>query len=106
VEGHLGLVVCALGERTAFAPLHAELTEAGCASLRGLLADAVARAQLPAALDVPAALAALEGPVFYRALVRREPLAAAALPGIVDAVLAAPPVDAGAAVPERGRPEA
>ncbi len=95
VEGHLGLVVCALGERAAvdpaFAPLHAELTEAGCAPLRALLDDGVAAGRLPADLDVPAAMAALEGPVFYRALVRREPLDAAALPPVVDAVLAAPP---------------
>lgn len=94
-RGHLGLVVCALGERAAvdaaFEPLRSELTEAGCAPLREILLDAVATGQLPAAMDVPAAMAALEGPVFYRAMIRREDLSAAALPGLVDTLLARPP---------------
>ena len=95
VEGHLGFVVCALGERAAvdpsFEPLRAQLTEDGCAPLRALLGDAVHRGRLPDDLDVAQSLAALEGPVFYRAMVRRETMSAAALPAIIDAFLAAPP---------------
>ncbi len=98
VDGHLRLVVCALGERAAvdpsFEPLRAELTEAGCAPLRDLLQEAVRRALLPPDLDLPAAMAALEGPVFYRALVRRETVASGVLTAVVDGVLAAPPVEA------------
>ena len=97
-RGHLGLVICALGERAAvdpgFEPLRRELTEAGCAPLREILLDAVSRGQLPAALDVPAAMAVLDGPVFYRAMVRREDLSADALSAVVDAFLARPPVRA------------
>lgn len=43
-------------------------------------------------MDPRATLAALEGPVFYRAMVRRERLAAKAIPPVVDEVLADPPV--------------
>jgi AcrR family transcriptional regulator len=96
VDGHLGLVVSALGERArvdpTFEPLRAELTEAGCAPLLALLDDAVRGGVLPARLDRPAAVAALEGPVFHRALVRRERMPADALPAVVDAFLGAPPV--------------
>jgi AcrR family transcriptional regulator len=95
VDGHLGLVVSALGERAAvdpsFEPLRAELTEAGCAPLRALLDDAVRGGALRDDLDRTAALAALEGPIFYRAWVRRERVPATALVGVVDAFLASPP---------------
>lgn len=95
VDGHLGLVVCALGERAAvdpaFEPLRAELTEAGCAPLHAVLDGAVEHGDLPSDLDRAAAVADLEGPVFYRALVRREPVEADAVGPVVDRFLAAPP---------------
>jgi AcrR family transcriptional regulator len=93
--GHLGLVVNLLGERArldaTFEQLRAELTDAGCEPLRRLVGDAVRAGELPADLDVPAALAELEGPVFYRCMVRREPLSDNALNSIVSRFLTDPP---------------
>lgn len=95
-EGHLGLVVCALGERAfvdpTFEPLRESLTEAGCAPLRDILSSAVSSGELPGGLDMAAAMAALEGPVFYRAMVRRERLATQSVPPVVDALLRCPPL--------------
>jgi hypothetical protein len=94
-RGHLGLVVNLLGERArldaTFEQLRAELTDAGCEPLRRLVGDAVRTGHLPADLDVPAALAELEGPVFYRCMVRREPLTDDAIHSIVRRFLADPP---------------
>ncbi len=91
----LAYTVCALGERAAhdetFEHLRRRLTDAGCRPAEDILRNAVTAGLLPADLDVPLAMAQLEGPVFYAGLVRRAPLAAAATAAIVDRLLAAPP---------------
>jgi AcrR family transcriptional regulator len=95
VEGHLGFVISLLGERSrtdaTFELLRDELTEAGCEPLRRMLRAAVRSGTLPSDLDVPAAMAALEGPVFYRCMVRRERFGTKDVDRVVDAVLSAPP---------------
>lgn len=95
-RGHLVLVVCALGERAAvdaaFEPLRQELTEAGCAPLRAILGEAVRTQALPRGLDLSSAMAQLEGPVFYRALVRREDVTARQIVAVVDLLLEHPPL--------------
>lgn len=97
-QGHLGFVVNLLGERSrldpAFETLRAELTEQGCEPLRLLLRSAVRDGRLPGDLDLRAALADLEGPVFYRCMVRRERIARSALPALVDRFLDHPPLHA------------
>lgn len=94
-RGHLGFVVNLLGERArldpAFEELRAELTDAGCEPLRQLLDVAAQTGHLPSDLDVPAALAQLEGPVFYRCMIRREPMTDRAIHSIVDRFLTDPP---------------
>jgi len=59
------------------------------APLRALLRAGVARGELPGDLDEDAALAALEGPLFHRDLVRADSVPPAALPDLVEAVLTA-----------------
>lgn len=94
-HGHLGFVVSLLGERARLDPdfeqLRSGLTDAGCEPLRRLLQSAVRRGELPEDLDVPAALAGLEGPVFYRCMVRRERIGRAALASLTDRFLGDPP---------------
>jgi AcrR family transcriptional regulator len=94
--GHLGYVVCALGERARaddqFEPIRAELTEQGCEVAKRILASARKSGTLHAQLDVAATLATLEGPVFYRAMIRRERMTRSQVEAIVDAVLLNPPL--------------
>jgi AcrR family transcriptional regulator len=93
VDGPLAYVVLALNERARvdpeLVPLRDRLTEAGCAPLRSLLVGAVERGDLPADTDVDEHLAALEGPLFYRVLVRAERPGTEVVRGIVDRVLPA-----------------
>lgn len=95
VEGPLARIVVALLERAAVRPelhgLRRRLTEEGCEPARALLRAAVARGELPPDTDVDAARAALEGPLFYRAMLLGERVPPAALPPLVDTLLAAPP---------------
>lgn len=104
-RGHLGLVVCALGERAAvdptFEPLRRDLTDAGCAPLRTILADAVTARDLPTDLDRAAAMGLLEGPVFYCALIRRKDMTADHLASVVDRFLDRPPLRDRPTVPVR-----
>jgi AcrR family transcriptional regulator len=91
VDGPLRYVVLALNERAAvrpeLRPLRDRLTDGGCRPLVELLTDAVRDGRLPEDLDVDAAVAALEGPLFYRSLVRGEPVPADVVPPVVDAFL-------------------
>jgi AcrR family transcriptional regulator len=94
--GNLDYVVCALGERARaderFEAIRAELTEQGCAVAKEVLVNGRRAELLPAELDVAAALAALEGPVFYRAMIRRERMTRSHVEAIVDGLLLNPPV--------------
>lgn len=92
VDGPLRYVVLALNERAAvrpeLRPLRDRLTEGGCRPLVDLLEEAVGDGRLSADLDVDATVAALEGPVFYRSLVRGEQVPVEVVPRVVDDVLA------------------
>jgi AcrR family transcriptional regulator len=92
VHGPLRYVVLALNERAAvrpeLRPLRDRLTEGGCRPLVELLTAAVRDGRLPGDLDVDAAVAALEGPLFYRSLVRAETVPAAVVGQVVDDFLA------------------
>lgn len=72
VEGPLCFVLAVLIERSTldstFRALRDSLTEEGCRPLKEMLGAAIARGDLPADLDVDRARAALEGPLFYRAM--------------------------------------
>jgi AcrR family transcriptional regulator len=91
VDGPLAYVIHALNERaavdTAIAELRDTLTEQGCAPIREILRDAIKRRDLPRGLDVEEAAGALEGPLFYRTLVRHEPVPAKTIVRSVDRFL-------------------
>lgn len=95
-RGHLGYVVSLLGERSRLDPeferLRAELTDLGCEPLERLLRTAIREGRLPADVDLPAALAELEGPVFYRCMIHRERLRSADVVGLADRFLTSPPL--------------
>lgn len=95
VDGPLSYIVATLHERSvhdpSFAALHDELVAAGCAPLLHLLSTAVASGELPADLDVDAAVAQLEGPVFHRAMLHRRRTTADQVNGIVERFLDRPP---------------
>lgn len=94
-HGPLAYIVSALHERAVhdseFDELRADLVAEGCAPLRELLRRSVRGGRLPDDLDVRAAVAVLEGPVFYTAILHRARLTRAQRERIVDAFLAAPP---------------
>jgi AcrR family transcriptional regulator len=96
LDGHLSFIIGALTERAgvdpAFIPLRDDLTDAGCEHLRRLLLDARRRGEISSSLDVPAAMAALEGPVFYRCHIRHQNLSTSAIGALVDRTLAHPPL--------------
>lgn len=98
-RGGLAYVVCALGERAEhdeqFARLRSQLTDAGCAPLEAVLRAAARDGTLPADLDVTAAVALLEGPVFHLGLVRRRAVPARLVHDVVDRFLTAPPTRTG-----------
>lgn len=93
--GPLATIVTTLYERGRLDPefdeLRTDLVEAGCAPLRRLLRRAVVAGELPADLDVATAVADLEGPVFYRAILHRRATTAHEITGLVDAVIERPP---------------
>ena len=95
-DGHLGFVVSLLGERShldpTFEQLRRTLTDAGCEPLRHILTTATENNELPPDLNLPAALAQLEGPVFYRCMVKREHLLRTDVQPIVDHFLRNPAV--------------
>lgn len=92
-RGPLAFVVATLVEASTIDPelatLRARLVEEGCRPLRELLERACS--ELPDDLDVDAAQAALEGPLFYRAIVRGEPIPRRVVDDVVAAFLRDPP---------------
>lgn len=99
----LAYTVAALAERAAhderLERLRQQVTDAGCAVGERLLQEAVKDGRLPRDLDVPAALARLEGPVFYLGLVRGRPVPDRLVRDLVADLLAHPPLR-----PARRRP--
>jgi AcrR family transcriptional regulator len=95
-RGHLGYVICALGERSTVDPffedLSQELTEQGCEPLRQRLLTAVSDRLLPKQLDMDASLAALEGPVFYHVMVRRQAIVKDGIEQVVRSFVKDPPI--------------
>ena len=91
VEGPLAPILAMLMARATrdptFAGLCTALTAEGHAATATVLRDAIAAGVLRADLDVERTVAALGGPVFYRAFIRREPVAPAELPRVVDDAL-------------------
>ena len=91
VHGPLRYVVLALNERASvrpeLRPLRDRLTEEGCRPLAQLLCAAVDDGRLPADLDVEDAVATLEGPLFYRSVVRGQPVPARVVAHVVDGFL-------------------
>lgn len=71
-----------------FADLHCRMADHRSQPIVAVLEAAIARGDLPADLDVSAAVAAIDGPIFYRRLIRREPLTDAFVTSVVDGFLA------------------
>ena len=67
--------------------LHLSTITRGRRPLTDILDRAVARGDLPAVLDVEDAVAFLAGPLFYRAMIARQPVETAFVAGTVDAAL-------------------
>jgi AcrR family transcriptional regulator len=93
VEGSLRYVLLALNERAAMRPelrpLRDELTAQGVENARALLAGFMDAELLPRHLDLDWAVAALEGPLFYRVLVLDERVPPGAVAALVAGFLAA-----------------
>jgi AcrR family transcriptional regulator len=91
VDGPLAYVIHALNERAAHDPAIAQLrdrlTQEGCAPIRRILADAVRTGQLKR-LDIEEAASLIEGPLFYRTLVRNEAVTRRTITKLVDEFLA------------------
>jgi AcrR family transcriptional regulator len=91
VDGPLALVLHSLAARAAVVPelgsVRDRLTDEGCAPIRQILNDAKIRGDIDSRLDVEIAAGELEGPLFYRVLVRHEHVEAAAVATIVDRFL-------------------
>lgn len=85
--------LCSLLDASSRDPQLARLHSATISDRRRPLTDAlergVAGAELPATLDVERAVAMLAGPVFYRAMISREPVDADFVARVVDAALPA-----------------
>lgn len=90
----MGSLLGAAARDPELARLHAATIAEGRRPLTDALTRAIGRGELPAGLDMHEAAAPLAGPLFYRALVAREPVT----PGFVDAVVdtALPALRAGA----------
>jgi AcrR family transcriptional regulator len=91
VDGPLALVLHSLAARAAIVPelgaVRDRLTNEGCAPIREILNDAKLRGDIDSHLDVETAAGELEGPLFYRVLVRHEHVEATAVATIVDRFL-------------------
>ena len=90
----MGSLLDAAARDPELARLHAATIAERRRPLTDALTRAIGRGELPAGLDMDEAAALLAGPLFYRALVAREPVT----PGFVDAVVdaALPALRAGA----------
>ncbi|MGL4340670.1 MAG: TetR/AcrR family transcriptional regulator [Rhodoglobus sp.] len=98
IDGPLAFVIHSLGARAALHPefiaVRDRLTERGCAPVREILREAINRGELPAGLDVEAAASQIEGPLFYRTLVRCDAVSASQLVTQVDHFLKGAVIDA------------
>jgi AcrR family transcriptional regulator len=87
-DGPLAYAVAALRERSEHAPqfdaLRAELAQAGCGQLGQLVRVAIKNGHLPVRTNARMACAALEGPLFYWALVHRRRATRADIIALVD----------------------
>jgi AcrR family transcriptional regulator len=76
VDGPLKYLIHALNECASrdldIAALRDRLTAEGCQPVRTILRAAIRNGTLPKRLDIESAAAQLEGPIFYRTLVRNE----------------------------------
>jgi AcrR family transcriptional regulator len=92
VEGPLGYLIHALNERAQFDPQIASvrdrLTAEGCEPIREILRQAIRSRQLPAKINIEEAASQLEGPLFYRTLVRNEQVPGRAVKRLVDQFVA------------------
>jgi AcrR family transcriptional regulator len=90
VDGPLVYLIHALNERAAndpeIAKLRDQLTNEGCEPIRNILRDAVKAKRLPR-IDIEEAASQLEGPLFYRTLVRNEAVPQRTITKIVDRFL-------------------
>jgi Tetracyclin repressor-like, C-terminal domain len=93
VDGPLAYLIHALNERAASDPrialLRDRLTEEGCQPVRDILRQAVRSKELPTRLNIEEAASFLEGPLFYRTLVRNEAVKRQVVVAIVDRFLSA-----------------
>jgi AcrR family transcriptional regulator len=91
VHGPLKYLIHALNEKAASDPeiadLRDRLTTAGCEPIREILRQGIRSGQLPQ-LDVEEAASLLEGPIFYRTLVRNETVSKRTVVKLVDRFLA------------------
>lgn len=71
-----------------FAELHCRLADHRSRPVVAALEAAIERGQIPADLDISVAVATIDGPVFYRRLVSREPLDDTFIASVVDGFLA------------------
>ncbi len=85
----MGSLIDAAARDPELARLHAATMAERRRPLTDALARAAGRGELPADLDVDAAAALLAGPLFYRALVAREPVTPGFVDTVVDAALPA-----------------
>jgi AcrR family transcriptional regulator len=92
VHGPLAYVIHALNERATFDPtiatLRDRLTNEGCEPIRDILRTAVRNGQLPKSIDIEEAAGQLEGPLFYRTLVRNDQVPAKTIKQAVSRFLA------------------
>jgi AcrR family transcriptional regulator len=90
-RGHLAYIICAIGERAgiddSFEPVRKQLTDVGCAPGIAILRSAIANQTLPKFFDVHAALAELEGPILYEAVMHRRATGRSAITRNVDRFL-------------------
>lgn len=91
VDGPLAYLIHALNETAAHDPEIAELrdrlTKEGCEPIRRILADAIREGRL-ARLDIDHSASLIEGPLFYRTLVRHEAVPRRMVVTLVDHFLA------------------
>lgn len=71
-----------------FADIHCRMADRRSRPIVAILEAAIERGELPSDLDVPAAVATIDGPIFYRRLIRREPLSDSFVAGVIEGFLA------------------
>ncbi|MEV0684949.1 TetR/AcrR family transcriptional regulator [Nocardia sp. NPDC050378] len=69
MEQAMRIIIERAGVDPRFAEVKVSLHRSGTGALRTILADAIARAELPAGLDIDLAVDQLHGPLFFRRLV-------------------------------------